>query len=99
MKKIKMPDTFVIIFFVVVFASLLTYIVPVGKFEMHEVTYVTNTGEEKTRTVPVPGSFKYELDDNGNKLTKGIVGSCCRNCSLYNGSWWSFWNNTKNRCC
>ena len=72
MTKIKMPDTFVIIFFVVVFASLLTYIVPVGKFEMHEVTYVTNTGEEKTRTVPVPGSFKYELDDNGNKLTKGI---------------------------
>ena len=30
MKKIKMPDTFVIIFFVVLFASLLTYIVPVG---------------------------------------------------------------------
>lgn len=47
MKKIKMPDTFVIIFFVVVFASLLTYIVPVGKFEMHEVTYVTNTGKKK----------------------------------------------------
>ena len=44
MKKIKMPDTFVIIFFVVLFASLLTYIVPVGKFEMQEVTYVTNTG-------------------------------------------------------
>ena len=49
MKKIKMPDTFVIIFFVVIFASLLTYIVPVGKFEMQEVTYVTNTGAEKTR--------------------------------------------------
>lgn len=47
MKKIKMPDTFVIIFFVVIFASLLTYIVPVGKFEMQEVTYVTNTGAEK----------------------------------------------------
>ena len=49
MKKIKMPDTFVIIFFVVIFASLLTYIVPVGKFEMQEVTYVTNTGAEKNK--------------------------------------------------
>ena len=72
MKKIKMPDTFVIIFFVVLFASLLTYIVPVGKFEMQEVTYVTNTGAEKTRNVPVPGSFSYELDDQGNELKKGI---------------------------
>ena len=72
MKKIKMPDTFVIIFFVVIFASLLTYIVPVGKFEMQEVTYVTNTGAEKTRNVPVPGSFSYELDDKGNELKKGI---------------------------
>ena len=72
MKKIKMPDTFVIIFFVVLFASLLTYIVPVGKFEMQEVTYITNTGAEKTRNVPVPGSFSYELDDQGNELKKGI---------------------------
>ena len=72
MKKIKMPDTFVIIFFVVIFSSLLTYIVPVGKFEMQEVTYVTNTGAEKTRNVPVPGSFSYELDDKGNELKKGI---------------------------
>jgi len=72
MKKIKMPDTFVIIFFVVIFASLLTYIVPVGKFEMQEVTYITNTGAEKTRSVPVPGSFSYELDDQGNELKRGI---------------------------
>jgi len=72
MKKIKMPDTFVIIFFVVIFVSLLTYIVPVGKFEMQEVTYITNTGAEKTRSVPVPGSFSYELDDQGNELKKGI---------------------------
>ena len=50
MKKIKMPDTFVIIFFVVIFASLLTYIVPVGKFEMQEVTYVTNTSSSVTST-------------------------------------------------
>lgn len=72
MKKITMPDTYIIIFFVVILASILTYIVPVGKFEMQKVTYTTETGAEKTRNVPVPGSFQYELDENGGKLLKGI---------------------------
>lgn len=72
MKKFRMPDTYIIIFFVVVLASILTYIVPVGKFEMQKVTYITETGAEKTRSVPVPGSFQYELDENGNELTRGI---------------------------
>lgn len=34
MKKIKMLDIFVIIFFVVIFVFFLIYIVFVGKFEM-----------------------------------------------------------------
>lgn len=72
MKKIKMPDTYVIIFFVVVLASILTYTLPVGKFEMHEVTYKTETGAEKTRKVPVPGSFSYEIDEQGNEVKRGI---------------------------
>ncbi len=72
MKKIKMPDTYIIIFFVVVLASILTYVVPVGKFEMQEVTYKTETGAEKTRKVPIPGSFQYELDENGEELIRGI---------------------------
>lgn len=72
MKKLKMPDTYVIIFFVVVLAAILTHVVPVGKFEMHEVSYTTETGAEKTRNVPVPGSFQFELDENGEKLVNGI---------------------------
>lgn len=72
MKKIKMPDTYVIIFFVVVLAAILTHIVPVGKFEMQKVTYITETGAEKTRNVPVPGSFQYELNESGEELIKGI---------------------------
>nr|WP_241634223.1 putative basic amino acid antiporter YfcC [Fusobacterium gastrosuis] len=72
MKKIKMPDTYIIIFFVVVLAAILTHVVPVGKFDMQEVTYTTETGAEKTRNVPVPGSFKYELNENGEELIKGI---------------------------
>ncbi|MBQ3437502.1 MAG: putative basic amino acid antiporter YfcC [Fusobacterium sp.] len=72
MRKFRMPDTYVIIFFVVVLASILTYVVPVGKFEMQKVTYTTETGAEKTRNVPIPGSFEFELDENGEKLVNGI---------------------------
>ena len=72
MKKINMPDTFIVIFFIVILAGLLTHIVPVGKFEMQEITYTTETGAEKTRNVPVPGSFTYELDENGNREIRGI---------------------------
>lgn len=72
MKKFNMPDTFIIIFFVVVLASILTYVVPVGKFEMQKVSYTTETGVEKTKTVPIAGSFSYEKTETGENLTKGI---------------------------
>lgn len=72
MKKINMPDTYVIIFIVVLFAALLTHTVPVGKFKMEEVTYKTETGIEKTKSVPVAGSFTYELNDEGKPLVKGV---------------------------
>lgn len=71
-KKFRMPDTYIIIFFVVLFAAFLTYVVPVGNFDMHKVTYLTETGTEKTRTVPIPGSFHYDLNDVGQPLTKPI---------------------------
>ena len=67
----KVPDTYVIIFFVVVFAALLTYLVPVGSFQTQEVSY--QMGEStKTRTVLVPGSYTVELNDQGEPLKKGI---------------------------
>ena len=72
MKKFQMPDTYVIIFFVVLLAAILTHTVPVGKFDMHKVTYKTEQGIEKSRTVPIAGSFKYELDDKGQPLVKGV---------------------------
>ena len=55
------PDTYIIIFFVVLFAALLTWAVPVGKFETHEIKY-TMGSTEKSRNVLVPESFRYELD-------------------------------------
>lgn len=72
MKKINMPDTYVIIFIVVLFAALLTHTVPVGKFQMQKVTYKTETGVEKSKSVPIAGSFAYELNDEGQPLVKGV---------------------------
>ena len=70
-KKIRIPDTYVIIFFVVIFAAILTYLVPVGSFTMEKIQYATEAGM-KTRTVPVPGSFKYAVNDLGQPLIKGV---------------------------
>ena len=71
-KKFNMPDTYVIIFLVVLFSAILTHTVPVGKFQMEKVTYVTETGAEKSRTVPIAGSFSYELNEQGEPLVKGV---------------------------
>jgi uncharacterized ion transporter superfamily protein YfcC len=67
----KTPHTFVIIFFVVVLAGLLTYFVPMGMFETEEVTY-DNQGQEDTRTVLIPETFEYMTDDAGAPATEGV---------------------------
>ncbi|MBQ9960483.1 MAG: putative basic amino acid antiporter YfcC [Firmicutes bacterium] len=69
-KGFKVPDTYIIIFFVVVLAMLLTFLIPQGYYETEEVTYIMN-GVEKTRTVIKDGSFQYLLDENGNPMTVG----------------------------
>ena len=70
-RNFKMPDTYVIIFFVVLIAALLTYIVPMGVFETTEVTFEKGDGTD-TRTVPIPESFRYATDDNGEVLKEGV---------------------------
>ena len=64
-----MPHTYIIIFFVIVLAAVLTLFIPLGQYETKEITYMQN-GSEKTRTVLDPDSFRYVLDENGNKVTK-----------------------------
>lgn len=66
-KGFKVPDTYVIIFFVVCFAALLTYLIPQGLYQTEDITYVID-GAEKTRTVIKDGSFSYVLDDAGNPV-------------------------------
>ncbi len=74
-KAWKMPDTYIIIFFVVLFAALLTYVVPVGVF--------TGTQEtESGKTVLDPDSYSQTFitdeegdlvaDPSGEKVRKPI---------------------------
>ena len=67
----QMPDTYIIIFFVVALAALLTYVIPQGRYATQEVTYMMD-GVEKTRTVIENGSFEYVLDEAGQPLKKGV---------------------------
>lgn len=67
----RVPDTYIIIFFVVLFAALMTYLIPVGTFDTHEVSY--QMGEKiNTRTVLIPETFKVVTDEQGNPVRKGI---------------------------
>ena len=61
-KGFQVPDTYIIIFFVVVFAALMTFLVPKGFYETQDISYMIN-GVEKTRTVIKDGSFQYLTDD------------------------------------
>ena len=54
----RMPDAFVILFFVIVFASALTYLLPPGQFETEQVSKTVN-GVVETRTQLKSGSFSF----------------------------------------
>ena len=75
-EPIWVPDTFVIIFFVVLAAVLLTHLVPAGQFETREVTYTVG-GTEATKTVLVEGSFRYaaEAETDAAAATGGAAAS------------------------
>ena len=68
-RTVQMPHTYVIIFFVILFAAVLTMFVPLGQYETREITYMQN-GEEKSRTVLDPDSFQYVTDENGSRITQ-----------------------------
>lgn len=68
-RKFQTPHTYVIIFFVVMFAWMLTYAVPVGKFDTHDVTYTNAEGSEKTKTVLLPETFRLQYPLDQQKLS------------------------------
>ncbi len=70
-RRTRVPDTYVIIFFVVLAAALLTWIVPAGSFETSTVTYVDASGAERTREVLDPESFRLQRDAEGDAVRRG----------------------------
>lgn len=64
----KMPDAFVILFFVILLASALTYLIPAGQFETAPVTKTVD-GTEVTQSKLVAGSFRLsENPTNGVEI-------------------------------
>ncbi len=70
--RFKVPDTYVIIFLVVVLAAVLTHIIPAGQFKTHEITYQDAAGSEKTHMALIPESFTIVGDANGQAARQGI---------------------------
>ena len=60
--KLKTPHTYAIIFFVVVFCWILTFLVPAGKFSTHTIEYTDANGETATRTVMMADTFRYSYN-------------------------------------
>lgn len=60
--KFQTPHTYAIIFFVVVFLWVVTFIVPAGKFTTHEIEYLDSSGSTATRTVLMPETFRYSYN-------------------------------------
>lgn len=67
-----MPDTFVLIFFVVLLAAVTTYLVPAGVFDTQKVEY--RQGDVvKTREVLAPESYRVVLDKDGKPLHQTVA--------------------------
>lgn len=73
-KGMQMPDTYVIIFMVVVLATILTYVIPTGRFEVlykvvdnnNEVVALINDGEKKDFNVD---GENFTVDASGEDYT------------------------------
>lgn len=70
--KFKTPHTYAIIFCVVLFSWLITFLVPAGKFTTHEVEYLDSSGETKTKTVLMAETFRYSYNLNNNFLSEEL---------------------------
>ncbi len=70
LSRFKSPDTYVIIFFVVLFAALLTYLIPLGKFKTKQVTYEYK-GQMRTKTVLNPETFSLVKNEQDKPKIEG----------------------------
>lgn len=73
MTKIQTPHTYAIIFWVVIFLWIVTFIVPAGKYDTHSVEYNDANGNVKSRTVLMPETFRYKYDLDIEKLQPKVT--------------------------
>lgn len=67
--KMRTPHTYAIIFVVVLLCWALTFIVPAGKFSVHDIEYTDNNGVVKSRTVLMSDTFRYSYNLNTSFLS------------------------------
>lgn len=66
-KRLQPPHPFIVIFAAVLFAMVLTMRVPLGRYELKQVTTLDN-GQQQTVSVVDPDSFRYILDEKGDRV-------------------------------
>jgi uncharacterized ion transporter superfamily protein YfcC len=71
-REFRMPHTYVIIFWVIITCWLLTFLVPVGRFNTEKITYKDAEGKEKSRTVLKTDTFRYEYELNKDRLKTNL---------------------------
>lgn len=64
---IQVLHPFVIIFGAVLFAMVLTYVVPLGRYEVRDISYVLDGQQQSSKMVDA-NSFRYVLDEDGQKV-------------------------------
>lgn len=70
--KMRTPHTYAIIFVVVLLCWALTFIVPAGKFSVHQIEYTDNNGVVKSRTVLMSETFRYSYNLNTDFLSSEL---------------------------
>lgn len=70
--KMRTPHTYAIIFAVVLVCWALTFIVPAGKFSVHQIEYTDSNGDVKTRTVLDADTFRYSYNLNTDFLVNEL---------------------------
>ena len=71
--KLKTPHTYAIIFFVVLFCWILTFLIPAGKFITHTIEYTDANGETASRTVLMADTFRYSYRLNTDFVADALV--------------------------
>lgn len=62
------PHTYAIIFCVAIVLWVMTFLIPAGYFDTHDVEYTDATGAIKTKTVLLPDTFRFSYNLNMDAL-------------------------------